>query len=72
MADVIERQCSVFVSDDAVGLVAHLERTCVESLADDVPVRFVVSSSSLRLLSMRTCCRQAQCAARENPYCVDF
>ena len=48
MADVIERQCSVFVSDDAVGLVAHLERTCVESLADDVPVRFVVSSSSLR------------------------
>ena len=48
MADVIERQWDVYVSDDAVGLIDHLERACVESLADEVPVRFVVSSSSLR------------------------
>ena len=48
MADVIERECSVFLSDDAVGLLAHVERACAESLADEVPVRFVVSSSSLR------------------------
>ena len=48
MADVIERQWNVFVSDDAVGLIAYLERACAESSADEVPVRFVVSSSSLR------------------------
>ena len=48
MADVIERQCSFFVSDDAVGLVDYLERTSLEYLADEVPVRLVVSSSSLR------------------------
>ena len=48
MADVTERQCSVFASDDAVGLVGDLERASLESLADEIPVRLVVSSSSLR------------------------
>ena len=48
MPDVIERQFKVVVSDTVPGINARLKEACTVAESEEIPVRFVVTSSSHR------------------------